>query len=530
MLQGEDRLSKLLAQKGKRNVPKFCSPGRKMITVMTCISAAGSYLRPFIVFEGRKIPLQQLQQQVDPTLFDVGFSKRGGIDHELFSVWVEGLISYLDHHNIQRPVLLLLDSHTCHINLNTCEMAKEAGLIMHLLPPHANHLMQPVDVGIFKTLKAAYKDSVDYFIPTHGPAINKKHFPLVFVNAWRNAAIKDNAISGFREAGLVPLNPEMIDTTKIPTRPRFSSAALKSLKERAPGRPLHKGTKVPKRTQKPPGNEYIRGLSDALEHIIHNFVSDEIRPIYQQWINEQQSCTPDPVFYIWGSLKSLIGENLKKQMRCEKLANGQASSSKMGVLQPPRADDSVPSNANPSTSGQNSLESTSSSSTSVLHRQPYSYNQNNTGISPAAFSSSSSWQHTNGFGRYLNNGQQQPVTPESTSLQPTAANNLTSTNRPVTAAENVLPQQQALYYDATAKDVLKDPVLSGKSVKRQWQDSKEQPQMYKRRPEESKASQNTGDCNVYERGEPSNYSARNGMCIQDVVPQDLCQLHYDNQE
>ncbi|XP_047741629.1 uncharacterized protein LOC125177544 [Hyalella azteca] len=546
MLQGEDRLSKVLTQKGKRNVPKFCSTGRKMITVMTCISASGTYLRPFIVFEGRKIPLQQLQNQVDPTLFDVGFSKRGGIDHELFSVWVEGLISYLDNHNVQRPVLLLLDSHTCHINLNTCEMAKEAGLIMHLLPPHANHLMQPVDVGIFKTLKASYKDSVDHFMPTHGPAINKKHFPLVFINAWHSAAIKENAISGFKEAGLVPLNPEMIDTTKIPTRPRFS---LKTFHERAPGRPLHTGTRPSKRTPQPTGNEYIRGISDALEHIIHNFVSDKVRPIYEQWIVEEKSCTPDPVFYIWASLKTLIEEN-KKQLRCEKGTSSQIPSRKITSFQPPPVRPlmmpSIHSQANhnqaPSMAARGCSESMQPSPLPQHSKRPvpcsYGDHAPNHGQAPASYAGdhTTSWQtpvQVNTFSRYLSDQPpQHGPHPTTQRLQPLMENSILATT--TTTMMQQQPPPPVNYYGLNSKEKPKEAtaIVNKNNIKRQWLDDKETQHLKQRRIDDvtlcdTKDSQtNPEGCGVYDSSESINYSARIGICMQDVVPQDLCQLHY----
>lgn len=593
MLQGEDRLSKVLTQKGKRNVPKFCSPGRKMITVMTCISASGSYLRPFVVFEGRKIPLQQLLQHVDPSFFDVGFSKRGGIDHELFSVWVEGLISYLDFHNVQRPVLLLLDSHTCHINLHTCEIAKEAGLIMHLLPAQANHLMQPVDVGIFKTLKTAYRESVDHFMPTHGPAINKKHFPLVFVNAWRNAAIKENAISGFRDAGLVPLNLEMIDTTKIPARPRPSAANIRTFKDRAPGRPLHKGGRPPKRTPRPPGNEYIRGLSDALDHIIHNFVSDKVRPIYEQWILEEKSCTPDPVFYIWGSLKTLIEENTKKQVKCEQVLSNQYNSAKSTLPHPPLAHSQpsssfhshdksnvgvlsshvhVPNNTVAQLQQQhhrdhllprNSITSPNpgtADKVSSSRERPYVYGHRDllqpaTQQSPHSASSTytpqtmttqtMSWDPNNmqptqqhNFNRYFG-GQQPQHQLEGLHNHTTIAAPATTDmglHRPTIQHPTMIVQHAGTYYsnnrnkDMGVKDMNND--MGNKSgIKRQWLDEKEDLDNTKGLAEGTshtdKDSRTDDDsCNVYDGTDSSNYSVRIGMCMQEVVPQDLCQLQY----
>ena len=541
MLQGEDRLSKVLTQKGKRNVPKFCSPGRKMITVMTCINAAGSYLRPFVVFEGRKIPLHQLQDQVDPTTFDVGFSKRGGIDHELFGVWIEGLINYLDTNSVQRPVLLLLDNHTCHIDLNTCELAKDNGLIMHLLPPHASQLMQPVDVGIFRTLKVAYRDSVDHYIPTHGPAINKKHFPMVFVNAWRNASVAENAISGFQEAGLVPLNLDMIDTTKIVPKCKHSNSGPKTYKDRAPGRPLYsKGSKSPRRSCKAPGNEYIRGLSDALDHIIHNFVSEKIRPIYEKWIQEEKSCTPDPVFYIWGSLKSLIEENTKKQSKIsEGSTTNTAASDPTSFSIPPSVDVSnntmtavgdkhtQPPSAPPYTCPQ------FSSPTPHLLTGPSVVYQNMTHVVTPLVPWDHNLQASQNFNRYFatTHHHQQQQQPAHNCIQPTTMTIVTApptNNSPLPHHHHQPPQPlvQGTNHIHTAGVMTPNSGLQyytttttkgreGKcGEKRQWMEKEGDDGSKRQMVEGDKEDEDS--CGVYDG---SNYSARIGLCMQD---QNVC--------
>ena len=53
-------------------------------------------------------------------------------------------------------VLLMLDGHKSHLTLNVIEWAKENDIILQLLPAHASHLFQPLDVGCFGPLQKVY--------------------------------------------------------------------------------------------------------------------------------------------------------------------------------------------------------------------------------------------------------------------------------------------------------------------------------------------------------------------------------------
>ena len=48
----------------------------------------------------------------------------------------------------ERPVLLLLDNHACHIDIRTFELAKVFSVLSS-----ASHLIQPLDVTFFGALK-----------------------------------------------------------------------------------------------------------------------------------------------------------------------------------------------------------------------------------------------------------------------------------------------------------------------------------------------------------------------------------------
>ena len=51
------------------------------------------------------------------------------------------------------PVLLLLDNHASHLSIDVLHLAKDSEIDMLSFPPHCSHKLQPLDVGVFSTLR-----------------------------------------------------------------------------------------------------------------------------------------------------------------------------------------------------------------------------------------------------------------------------------------------------------------------------------------------------------------------------------------
>ena len=52
-----------------------------------------------------------------------------------------------------RPVVLLVDGHDSHLNLELFQLAGKNGIYLYSLLQNATHLVQPADVGLFGPLK-----------------------------------------------------------------------------------------------------------------------------------------------------------------------------------------------------------------------------------------------------------------------------------------------------------------------------------------------------------------------------------------
>ncbi|KAJ8891144.1 hypothetical protein PR048_010658 [Dryococelus australis] len=62
--------------------------------------------------------------------------------------------------NISLPVMLFTDEHSSHLTLHTSKFCDEQGIILAALLPNATHILQPMDVGVFRPLKKEWKKAV----------------------------------------------------------------------------------------------------------------------------------------------------------------------------------------------------------------------------------------------------------------------------------------------------------------------------------------------------------------------------------
>jgi hypothetical protein len=78
------------------------------------------------------------------------------------------------------------------------------------MPPHSSHILQPLDVGCFGPLKAAYGKQIESLMRANITHIAKEDFLPAFCAAHYVAMTARNIQGGFRGAGLVPFDPESV--------------------------------------------------------------------------------------------------------------------------------------------------------------------------------------------------------------------------------------------------------------------------------------------------------------------------------
>ena len=104
--------SKVISIKGKKEVSKLSSAERgKLITAVTCMSASGNFIPPFLVFPRKNMKAELFNGTPPGTI--AACHPSGWIQLHIFTDWFRHFIQHA-HSTIDDPIVLILDGHYSH--------------------------------------------------------------------------------------------------------------------------------------------------------------------------------------------------------------------------------------------------------------------------------------------------------------------------------------------------------------------------------------------------------------------------------
>ncbi|XP_062593403.1 uncharacterized protein LOC134254888 [Saccostrea cucullata] len=181
--------------------------GKQRLTVMFCGSASGQMMPPFLVYpEPKPRGYNPLNGSLDGT--DIAYTKKGWMDRATFSKFVD----HFDRHaGVERPVLLLFDSVSSHVDHDVFMKAKSKGIELYRILPNATHLMQPLDKGVFGPLKSKWHlTSRKYCRENPGKTIGKDNFAIKLSETFLQFYKPLTVINAFKSAGIYPVDSTVI--------------------------------------------------------------------------------------------------------------------------------------------------------------------------------------------------------------------------------------------------------------------------------------------------------------------------------
>lgn len=105
--------SRVLAQKGIKNLPGRVGNNRENISVLACINAAGDEVPPMVIVKGKtykSLLAYNTENGVPGSIYT--YQERAWMEDALGEVWFKG--HFLKHCGPERPQLIILDSHSSH--------------------------------------------------------------------------------------------------------------------------------------------------------------------------------------------------------------------------------------------------------------------------------------------------------------------------------------------------------------------------------------------------------------------------------
>ena len=204
---------KVMAEKGSKNVFQCTTPGHDQVTVMACFNANGQYMYPLIIFKGQRLRNHGMAN-FDEASFST--SSKGWMEKDNFLCFLQDLDDFVTTKEIKRPIILYMDGHSSHFGKDAAEFCAARKILLYCLPPHSSHILQPLDVGFFSSVKNTWRNlRLQWQRDNPGLNFTKSSFPGLFKKAWEKETTRDKAVNGFRKCGLFPLDVQAIDFTKI---------------------------------------------------------------------------------------------------------------------------------------------------------------------------------------------------------------------------------------------------------------------------------------------------------------------------
>ncbi|XP_055700926.1 uncharacterized protein LOC129800511 [Phlebotomus papatasi] len=213
----------VLARKSSRVVRTLKNSGPKeFATILFMVSATGQLVPPMVIHKTNITPKIAVHNAEG---WKMGKSPQSGwMDGSLFYEYITNVFfPWLKSQGIQFPVVLYLDGHASDVTLPLSKFCKENGIVLVLLYPNSSHLIQPLDTVFFELMKVAYTKEVKKWKMSN---LSSDRFHPMHVAKVVNAALKHLdlpkiAKDGFRGCGLVPFNPDVVNTMDF-LKPRKS--------------------------------------------------------------------------------------------------------------------------------------------------------------------------------------------------------------------------------------------------------------------------------------------------------------------
>ena len=259
------------AKSNKSHVPHVTA-GKQRLTVMYCGSASGQMMPPFFVYpEPRPRGYNPLTGAQEGS--DIAYTRKGWMDAATFSLFIDHFDKYAGE---ARPVLLLIDSVSSHVNCSVFEKAKEKGIELYRIVPNATHLMQPLDKGVFGPLKTKWHlVARKHERENPGKSIGKEIFPEKLREAFLLFYRPLTVINAFKSSGIYPVDSTVISSDTLKPGLTFSSPKAMESEQQS-------SETTTTTTQKAPISNKASCALEAFEEVL----STPVRTKYQARIEE----------------------------------------------------------------------------------------------------------------------------------------------------------------------------------------------------------------------------------------------------
>jgi hypothetical protein len=212
--------SQVIARAGKRKAYVKTPGDREWVSILETVSAAGRKLRCMVIFKGQSLQTTWFPSRLVPDWLYTT-SKNGWTSHKIGSEWLRSIFIPETQPNGNRWRILILDGHGSHVDIEFMLLCRQHRIWTLYLPPHASHVLQPLDLAPFSVLKSGYRAEIRALSALNDAApVKKERFISSYYHA-REIGLSERVVrAGWRATGICPYNPSVvIHSSQVSARP-----------------------------------------------------------------------------------------------------------------------------------------------------------------------------------------------------------------------------------------------------------------------------------------------------------------------
>ena len=292
--------SQVLTMRNKKHAYSVNSDSKTQITTLVAADATGSVIPPMYICPGKRFHYNPLEGDFAGAY--LGNSDNGWMVTELFYGWVVN--HFVSQIPPERPVVLLVDGHTTHTDVEVFKICKENGIMLYCLLPHSSHITQPLDVGFFGALKSSWTQVVDQIKIAHmGSTVAKETFAEVFNTAWTGAVKMSTIVNSFERAAMYPIDRNAVG--KSGPAALYSESSTSTTNSSSASSYESSSSKTVSSTS---------GASYSLE-VVESMMNTSTITKFNQRFDEGYDVPGDEKYSVWEKLKKLsVSDGLSKNL------------------------------------------------------------------------------------------------------------------------------------------------------------------------------------------------------------------------
>jgi DDE superfamily endonuclease/helix-turn-helix, Psq domain len=215
-LRDDPGTEKAIFKKGTKYAERVLNTSKSAISIMFCGSAEGEMMPPYVVYKAQN--MYESWRRGGPKGTRYNCTKSGWFDSCVFTDWFTSCALPVLRRQ-QGKKVIVGDNLASHISDAVITLCKQNDVEFVCLPPNSTDKLQPLDVGYFAPMKAAWrKILLEFKLKNPREAsIPKSEFPALLKCLVSGLNPLQHMPSAFRKCGLHPVDPEQV-LQRIPHR------------------------------------------------------------------------------------------------------------------------------------------------------------------------------------------------------------------------------------------------------------------------------------------------------------------------